>query len=182
MLSLAGLSSLRPNPNSDAVSSSSSFFMISILTSLLTLQTGWELKDERCLVRDFFGCTFHISSSLLAEWNSQRCHVRDFWDARPTYSERKNHKLIQREKITNWCKCHLSFSQTHLKLFVPLEFVKGQNRPSLYCCNFALTNHSTSFTVIVMLLRITWICPMTFDNFPLDVQVLSFYWSLAASQ
>ena len=121
-----------------------------------------------------------------------------FWDALFTFHPlcwlNRTHKgvrsgifgmhdqLIQREKITNRCKFHLSFSQTHLKLFVPLEFVKGQNRPSLYCCNFALTNHSSSFTVIMMLLRITWICPMTFDNFPLDVQVLSYYWILDASQ
>ena len=29
--------------------------------------------------------------------------------------------------------------------------------------------------------RITWICPMTFDNFPLDVQVL-WYWTVPENQ
>ena len=87
----------------------------------------------------------------------------------------------------NRCKCHHPFHQTHLKLLIPIEFVKGQNctLSVLYMVPphaiFSLFS-SFFFTVIVMLLRITWICPMTFDNFPLDVQVLSYYWILDASQ
>ena len=73
---------------------------------------------------------------------------------------------------------YFQFSLLHLWCIVCWELCP------LYFTNFDQKYFSPFWSRVFYMLpsyRITWICPMTFDNFPLDVQVL-WYWTVPGNQ